>query len=321
MYAQNLSAFGVPGPQGFKAIDVRDISLNRIDVGPRQRPLDRKKVEELAKSIMEHGQKQPIAVRNKPGGGCELIFGYHRLEAMKLIDREGLDQRQSIWATIYPEDYPDIRIQMDEIVENLHRNDLTTAEKAAHSEKYIEILKTLKKVETAHGKRVKSLKGNKNASKGSIVRSHPENGSPQVDDHRLQTVRETLVKDLGVSYATIDRQHIQAVTLAKREGYTGETSIEKMTAEEHGQVADLAREAAAKKKEKAQATGKAERHTDALRQRKSTIAHIELDVLELPNEFVQWCRRRLEDQEKPLTLDILKATHQALGDLIQELTT
>jgi ParB/RepB/Spo0J family partition protein len=317
-YAQNLSAFGVPGPQGFKAIDVRDIGIHNIDVGPRQRPLDRKKVEELAKSIMEHGQKQPIAVRYKKNaiGGVELIFGYHRLEAMKLIDREGLDKRCSIWASIYPEDYPDIRIQLDEIIENLHRNDLTPSEKAVHQEKYASILKQLKKVSTAYERKVEAAKGNKNASKDTA-----KNGNPHVGLSVSLTTKTALIKELGTPSTTVERRHQHAVTLAKREGYTGETSLEKMTADEHSTVAELAGKAATKKKEKAEATGKAERHTDALRQRKPTIAHIELDVLELPNEFVQWCRRRLEDQEKPLTLDILKATHQALGDLIQEIST
>ena len=50
---------------------------------------------------------------------------------------------------------PDRR-EADEIVENLHRNDLTPSERMTHQEKYSAILKKLKKVRSAHEKRIES---------------------------------------------------------------------------------------------------------------------------------------------------------------------
>ena len=306
MYAQNLSAFGVPGPQGFKAIDVRDISLNRIDVGPRQRPLDRKKVEELAKSIMEHGQKQPIAVRNKPGGGCELIFGYHRLEAMKLIDREGLDKRQSIWATIYPEDYPDIRIQMDELVENLHRNDLTPAEKAAHQTMYAALLKKLNKVSLADKKRSESEK--KTKSGNGVCERQPVAHIP--------TITEKLAADLGVDERTIQRRHKNAQKLATRVGVVM-PSLEKATPEQLEEGGQAAKLVAQDKKEKAATTGKPEAFVDAVNPQKSTKIHLDLDVIDLPDQLCEWGRKRFH--EKKLTLTVMKQTYLKWGELINDL--
>ena len=58
-------------------------------------------------------------------------------------------------------------------------------------------------------------------------------------DASKPTIKEKLQQDLGLHRSTINRHHKQAVSLAKSKGYEGETSLEKMTAEEHEQVVDL----------------------------------------------------------------------------------
>ena len=63
------------------------VNLKDITVGERRRPLDPAKVEELSRSMAEHGQKQPIGVREKRDGGYELVFGAHRFAAAQLSRR------------------------------------------------------------------------------------------------------------------------------------------------------------------------------------------------------------------------------------------
>ena len=53
----------------------------------RIKTLDRDKVDEIARSILEHGQTTPIQVR-ADGERFVLIEGFHRLEAMKALGEE-----------------------------------------------------------------------------------------------------------------------------------------------------------------------------------------------------------------------------------------
>lgn len=56
----------------------------------RRRDLDAAKVEELAESMMEEGQKVPIQVR-KDGERLVLVEGLHRLEAARALGEETID--------------------------------------------------------------------------------------------------------------------------------------------------------------------------------------------------------------------------------------
>ena len=53
----------------------------------RIKTLDREKVDQIARSILEHGQTTPIQVR-ADGDRFVLIEGLHRLEAMKALGEE-----------------------------------------------------------------------------------------------------------------------------------------------------------------------------------------------------------------------------------------
>lgn len=318
----------VGGATGWKAQDVRNLRLHFIEPAEetRLRKLNPEKVKLLASSIVEHGQKQPIGVKEiETGDGFNrkyrLIWGLHRYAALRLLEENGTYQEASAQVIVYGKDYPDIACQADEIIENLHRNDLTPAEQAVHSEKYAAILKELKKVRSAHERRIEKMKGNKNNStkdraKVSEVQTHltdSGNGHASTEINK-PTIREKLQQDLGTDRATVTRRHNQAVELAKREGYDGETSLEKMSAEDHHKVADLASVAATKKKEKAVETGKSERVTDSIRSGRTSI---EVKIEHLPVDLIRWCRNRMTDGR--LTLEQVKEAHTALGEYIREL--
>jgi ParB-like chromosome segregation protein Spo0J len=95
-----------------------------IIVGADHRPLDEPTVVALMKSISAIGQLCPIAIRYIASSKTdyELIFGAHRLEACRRLDRE-------VACILLPADY-DVRFW--EIDENLMRADLTVQERAEH---------------------------------------------------------------------------------------------------------------------------------------------------------------------------------------------
>src|SRR5215469_2181668 len=313
MYAHNLSGLGTVGPAGKKPIDVRDIYPDTIEVGDRQRPLDQKKVEELARSMQEHGQKQPIGVRRKGKleAGYLLIYGLHRLEAIKLLVREG-DEHAHIWAVVYDVDYPEILMQMDELVENLHRNELTPAERASHQLTYAGLLKKADKVSALKNKRADNAKkqhSNKSAEP-QLAAMHSKNGKP--------TITEKLAADSGVDKDTIHRRHATGQKLAARLDVSV-PSLEKATAEELIEGGKAALLAAQDKIEKAKQSGKAEAHVDPVKPQKPTSTHVDLDVVDLPKKFIGWCRRAVDYEDHPLSIETLEETHKQLGEFIAEL--
>lgn len=66
----------------------REIRIAAIHVPvKRMKTLDRDKVDQIALSLLEEGQKTPIQVR-ADGSRFVLIEGLHRLEAMKALGEE-----------------------------------------------------------------------------------------------------------------------------------------------------------------------------------------------------------------------------------------
>jgi len=103
---------------------VRHIALDRIKVGLRRRQINPERIADLADSMRDQGQLQPIIVFAHEGR-YELIAGNRRLEAAhqlgwKAIRAEVLDGLDA-----------DSRALV-EIDENLKRDDLSKSERAAH---------------------------------------------------------------------------------------------------------------------------------------------------------------------------------------------
>ncbi len=57
----------------------------------RRNALEPEKVEELAESILEDGQKVPIQVRRDPKKQFIVVNGAHRIEAVKLLGEESIE--------------------------------------------------------------------------------------------------------------------------------------------------------------------------------------------------------------------------------------
>jgi ParB-like chromosome segregation protein Spo0J len=112
---------------------IRDIGLSGIAILPdRMRSLQQETVADLAASMKAVGQLQPIVLRPQEGIGFYLVAGRHRYEAAKRL------KWPSIRAVIL-EGADDNRVLLSEIAENLHRAELTAAERAEHIAEWIRI--------------------------------------------------------------------------------------------------------------------------------------------------------------------------------------
>lgn len=111
-----------------------DIEITKIKITDRKRSLNNSKVAELAHSISQLGLLNPITVK-AVNSHFELIAGYHRLEAFKLL-KKGV-----IPAQLFEGD--DLAAELAEIDENLKRNDLTVLEQGEHLQRRNEILEAM----------------------------------------------------------------------------------------------------------------------------------------------------------------------------------
>jgi ParB family chromosome partitioning protein len=101
----------------------QELEVDRIDPNPDQprREFDPAALEQLARSIGQHGVLQPIVVR-QAGDRFELIMGERRFRASKLAGRKTVP---AIVADVEPDD----RLELA-IVENVQRQDLNPIELA-----------------------------------------------------------------------------------------------------------------------------------------------------------------------------------------------
>lgn len=104
-------------------MDIGRVYLDGVQVPKRARPLDKGKVEVLAKSIKEIGLINPIQVYAENSETAVLVAGYHRLEAVKSL---GWDEVDCVFIS-----GDEIDRELIEIAENLHRCELTVQQ---HSE-------------------------------------------------------------------------------------------------------------------------------------------------------------------------------------------
>lgn len=99
-----------------------DTSFNsRVGMNSQE---EKRKIAELAASLDQNGQLQPVLVRPVKGGNYFLIAGFRRTAALKLLGKETIN------ASIVPEKMPDTEAKILNCAENFHRKDLTTFEKA-----------------------------------------------------------------------------------------------------------------------------------------------------------------------------------------------
>ena len=180
----------------------------------------------------------PMMTASNPAEATR-TFGAHRLAAAQSI------RRSAIMAVVYPSDYSDEQAKVDEIIENLHRADLTAEQRAVHQVAYAALLKKLNKVAKADTKRAASEKKTK-AAKGVGGGGCDE---PEVRHiAELPTVTERLSSDSDITPKAVRERHQTALRLAASEGVTieGPNGVEAFAAETLEKVASAAGAALAK---------------------------------------------------------------------------
>ena len=142
-------------------LDILSLDPEQVIAGDdRLRSIDPEQVNALADSIEKHGQLNPILVyevgrkssetrkqREKDPPVYQLAAGLHRLEAVRQINRDREEDERlwidcrvitGVWAdgTVDP-----VAGQVAEIVENLHRFDLTPDQRREHVRRYADLIR------------------------------------------------------------------------------------------------------------------------------------------------------------------------------------
>ncbi len=106
--------------------EYRSIPLGLIDVpADRLREVSADRVEILSKDIAANGLLQPIGLVEEATGRFTLMFGAHRLAAIRLLKRDEIDARVTAAAWLHEQDR-----RIAEIMENLNREQLTKLQRA-----------------------------------------------------------------------------------------------------------------------------------------------------------------------------------------------
>ncbi|SBW14705.1 hypothetical protein BR10RB9215_C11543 [Brucella sp. 10RB9215] len=114
--------------------EFKRIAIADIVVSDRLRAVEEDHAQAIALSITEHGLLNPVTVRftpNAKGGKYTLIAGAHRLRAVEINGDDEID------ALIVEADKTEAALQ--EITENLFRNELSVIDRAAFVKSYREL--------------------------------------------------------------------------------------------------------------------------------------------------------------------------------------
>lgn len=161
------------------------ISLSKIIVESRKRPIDFVVVADLQKSIEQQGLLQNIGVKQTEAG-YRLVFGAHRLEAVKALGWP------EIQARIFPEDTSDDECLLAELQENRIRNDLTGAERKAFAAEVGRLI--LKLSQNSHNDEI--LNENKPANENWLGEMGKSSGTPTQTLYRWW---DNFCKETGLS--------------------------------------------------------------------------------------------------------------------------
>jgi ParB-like chromosome segregation protein Spo0J len=231
-------AHRTPPTAVFKEVALAAIAM---DEQARQRPIDPDAVVGRAESIGQHGLLQPICVQQlAPGDGDQprykLIFGAHRLAAMRQLHPD--DPGATISAMVYPSDTPEIEMKMLELVENLQRLELSSAQVDALTTIYAGFCKQAGLVQSARAKQAQTQAERKGARPDAIGSS-------------LSTISEQVTGDLNINADTAADRIKRALQSAEGTGVTvpGGT-IETTSGEDLIKAGEAANEAAKQEADK-----------------------------------------------------------------------
>lgn len=159
------------------------IPVTSIDVGARLRQTDSAWVEALATMIRDQGLLQPIAVVAEKGERYSLIAGAHRLAAVRSLGLDTIDARVTPAAWI-----KDQERRLQEILENVARNELNKLDRAANFAELLAVYEELHP-EIRHG-------GDR---KSQVARNKDENQTA------ILAIRSEIAEKVGLSDRSIRR--------------------------------------------------------------------------------------------------------------------
>ena len=111
-------------------MDITQIPVKEIVIDQARRKLSVDSSMLLEESIALIGLRTPISVRARADGKYDLVAGRQRLLAVTQLGHEAID------AFAYPDTTSDLEIELWELIENLHRSDLNTMERATLTGQY-----------------------------------------------------------------------------------------------------------------------------------------------------------------------------------------
>ena len=198
------------------------ISVNEIIIGNRFRKnIDSEKIRLLAESIKEIGLQQPIKITQEK----KLIFGMHRLEAVKL------NGEIQIECDISTETDP-LKIELAEIDENLMRNDLHYLDRGLHLGRRKEIYEQLYPQTIPRNKQGHINNFN---SSSEIISYEPK---PFTEDvaNRLNVSQRTVQNEIQIAKNLIPE--MQKLVVEKDIGKVDAIKIARMPSEDQKMVID-----------------------------------------------------------------------------------
>lgn len=127
---------------------VKLIFLENILPDPEQprKTFDQSSIEELAKSIKQHGLLQPIVVRKHPENETKyiIVVGERRFKAFQYLYSKAEDEEKSTWVKIESRiiDYKgELDLKAKQYIENVVREDLNPIERAQGIQNLFDLLK------------------------------------------------------------------------------------------------------------------------------------------------------------------------------------
>jgi ParB/RepB/Spo0J family partition protein len=172
------------------------VPINKIDFPANARPTHADKVSELVTSIRLLGlQSAPTVIERD--GRYVLVTGRHRVEAMRVIGKDPIPVRIA--------DLYEIEARLWAISENLHRNELTTLERAEQVAEWVKLSeeRAAAKAEPRSAQVAQKMPRAEQAGVSAQVAPKPQGGRPEGGDRMA-------ARDLGLSRDEVRRARTNA---------------------------------------------------------------------------------------------------------------
>lgn len=110
---------------------IERVMVDAIEVAPRLRAISEQAVSVMMESMTDLGLQTPITVRWTADSECVLVAGATRLEAAKRLGWKHIETT--------PFEGSEVSARLWEIAENLHRSELTVADRAEHIAEWVRL--------------------------------------------------------------------------------------------------------------------------------------------------------------------------------------